>query len=171
MTGFLTNYEVNGQEMILEPLRPNFWRAPIDNDYGANLQRKLGVWMNPDLELDNLDIAEGDGAVNVTATYTMPSVSGKLTIAYRINDRGEIYATEKFDAEEGKEVPDMLRFGMRMAMPKEYDVVDYFGRGPVENYADRKFSADMGRYRQNVADMAYDYIVPQETGLSPHLCL
>ena len=164
VTGFLTNYEVNGQEMILEPLRPNFWRAPIDNDYGANLQRKLGVWMNPELKLDNLDIAEGDGAVNVTATYTMPSVSGKLTIAYRINDRGEIYATEKFDAEEGKEVPDMLRFGMRMAMPKEYDVVDYFGRGPVENYADRKFSADMGRYRQNVADMAYDYIVPQETG-------
>ncbi len=163
-TGFLSSYEVDGVQLLASPLRPNFWRAPTDNDYGAGLQQKYQAWRNPEMKLVSLNAENGDGAVNVTAKYEMPGVKGQLTLAYRINGRGEIYADEIFEADKTAEVSNMFRYGMRMAMPKQFDLVHYFGRGPEENYADRKFSADMGRYSSKVADMAYDYIVPQETG-------
>lgn len=164
VTGFLTTYEVDGRVMLDSPLRPNFWRAPTDNDYGASLQKKYSAWLDPEMKLVSFEIAPADGAVNVKAVYDMPAVQGRLTMDYRINDRGEIYATENFDATEGADVSEMFRFGMRMDMPRQYDVVHYFGRGPVENYADRKTAADMGRYTARVSDMAYHYILPQETG-------
>ncbi len=164
LTGYLTSYVVDGLEMLESPLRPNFWRAPTDNDYGAGLHRRYEAWRNPEMRLQSLNVENGDGAVNVVATYEMPSVSGVLTLAYRINGRGEIYATESFAADRNAEVSNMFRFGMRMAMPKDFDRVEYFGRGPEENYADRQQSADMGRYSRRVADMAYNYILPQEMG-------
>lgn len=163
-TGFISSYEYNGLQMLETPLRPNFWRAPTDNDYGAGLQQKYKAWYNPEMKLQTLTVTPGDGAVNVVAVYQMPVVSGELTLAYRINDRGEIYATESFVSDKNAEVANMFRFGMRMSMPKQFDRVNYFGRGPIENYSDRKSSSDMGRYSQLVSDMAYDYILPQETG-------
>ena len=163
-TGYMTSYVVEGTQMLQDPLRPNFWRAPTDNDYGAGLQDKFKVWKNPEMKLASFDAKEGDGVVNVTAVYEMPQVQGKLTIAYRINGRGEIAATESLEANKDAKVANLFRFGMRMQMPKQFDVVEYFGRGPVENYADRKEAADMGIYRQNVKDMFYPYIMPQENG-------
>lgn len=100
----------------------------------------------------------------MTATYDMPEVKATLTLAYRINGRGEIYATESLATTPGAEVANLFRFGMRMTMPKAYDHVQYFGRGPEENYIDRNHSTDMGRYSAKVADMFYPYILPQETG-------
>lgn len=163
-TGYITSYVVDGKEMLESPLRPNFWRAPTDNDYGAGLQQKYKVWRNPDLQLAKLTVEPGDGAVNVTATYDMPQAKATLTLAYRINGRGEIYATESLKTTADAQVANMFRFGMRMTMPKAYDQVKYFGRGPGENYIDRNNSADMGRYSSSVADMFYPYILPQETG-------
>lgn len=163
-TGFLTSYKAYGEEMLDSPLRPNFWRAPTDNDFGAGLQNRYRAWLNPEMKLTSFDAANGDGVVNVTAVYDMPSVKGTLKIEYRMNGNGIIYATETFDATEGEEVSPLFRFGMRMSMPGEYNEVEYFGRGPGENYSDRKESADMGVYRSKVADMYYPYIRPQETG-------
>lgn len=163
-TGFLTSYKADGKEMLETPLRPNFWRGPTDNDHGAQMHEKFKAWDNPELLLESLDAVEGDGAVVVTAKYDMPTVKAHLSIEYSVNGNGVIHATETFDATEGEEVSPMFRFGMRMAMPKEFDRVDYFGRGPEENYIDRNHSADMGRYRAKVADMFYPYIRPQETG-------
>lgn len=163
-TGYITSYIVDGKEMLESPLRPNFWRAPTDNDYGAGLQQKYKAWFNPEMKLSSLDVEPGDGAVNVTATYDMPAVKATLTLAYRINGRGEIYATESLATTPNAQVANMFRFGMRMTMPKQYDRVDYFGRGPEENYIDRNNSTDMGRYTAKVADMFYPYILPQETG-------
>ncbi|MCM1066998.1 MAG: DUF4981 domain-containing protein [Muribaculaceae bacterium] len=166
-TGFMTRYEVAGQQFIEEgkALTPNFWRAPTDNDMGANLQNKYRAWHNPELKLTDLSAKASDGGlVNVTATYDMPSVSGKLTMTYSINNVGAVKVTEAFAATAGAEVSPMFRFGVQMPMPAEYDRIEYYGRGPIENYVDRPHAADLGIYRQSVAEQFYPYIRPQENG-------
>lgn len=162
--GFLCSYKIDGEQMLDATLRPNFWRAPTDNDFGAGLHRHYKAWQQPDMKLASFEATPGDGVVDVKAVYDMPSVEGKLSLTYRVNSRGEISCIEKFEATDGAKVSNMFRFGMRMAMPKQYDMIHYFGRGPEENYADRHASTKMGIYRQKVSDTFYPYIMPQETG-------
>ena len=100
----------------------------------------------------------------VEAGYEMPDVSAKLYLTYVINNTGEIKVTQKMVAGEAEKVPDMFRFGMQMQMPDEFYRINYYGRGPVENYSDRNHATDLGIYRQTVAEQFYPYIRPQETG-------
>ena len=144
-------------------LTPNFWRAPTDNDMGANLQRKYRVWKNPEMKLTSLKYASDNNMVTVNAEYDMPAVSGKLQLTYVINNKGAIKVTQKMISG-GGDVPDMFRFGMQMQMPENYSYIDYYGRGPIENYSDRKAVTDIGRYRQTVEEQSYPYIRIQETG-------
>lgn len=166
-SGFITSYVVSGNEFLNEgsALTPNFWRAPTDNDYGAGLQKKYRVWLDPKMQLMNLSGEGKDGIVTVSAEYDMPDVAGKLTMKYQINAKGEILISEDFQATEGKEVPNMFRFGLKMAMPEKYDAIEYYGRGPIENYWDRNHSTFVGLYNQKVEDQFYPYVRPQETGL------
>lgn len=145
-------------------LTPNFWRAPTDNDYGAGLQKKLAVWKNPELKLTSLTPKTEDDVVVVEATYDMPTVSGQLNLTYAINNVGDVLVTQQFIADKGKDLPIMFRFGMQMDMPKNYDRILYYGRGPAENYSDRKESEFIGIYNQLVDEQFYPYIRPQETG-------
>ena len=105
-----------------------------------------------------------NGTVVVEAGYEMPDVSAKLYLTYVINNAGEIKVTQKMAAGEAEKVPDMFRFGMQMQMPDEFYRINYYGRGPVENYSDRNHATDLGIYRQTVAEQFYPYIRPQETG-------
>lgn len=165
-TGYLCKYDVNGEEMIKNgaALTPNFWRAPTDNDFGANLQNKYAVWKNPELKLVSLNSEINDGMVEVKAAYDMPAVAGKLYISYLINSNGAVKVNQKLVAGKSGKVADMFRFGMQMQMPKEFDQIQYYGRGPIENYADRNNSTDLGKYRQTVDSQFYSYIRPQENG-------
>ena len=164
--GFLSRYKVGGKELINEggQLVPNFWRAPTDNDYGAGLQNKYRVWMNPALKRQRFNNKQENGTVVVEAEYEMPMVFAKLYLTYVINNAGEIKVTQKMVADKAKKVPDMFRFGMKMQMPEEFYRINYYGRGPVENYSDRNHAADLGIYRQTVEEQFYPYIRPQETG-------
>ncbi len=165
-TGFINGYAVDGKQMLLDgaSIRPNFWRAPTDNDYGAQLQKKQRVWLNPQLKLVSLtDSVKGENAV-VTATYDMPDVKGKLSLQYIMSPDGAVTITEQLLADGDVKVPNMFRFGMRMQMPKQFGTVQYYGRGPGENYADRQQASDLGVYRQSVDSQHYPYILPQETG-------
>lgn len=94
----------------------------------------------------------------------MPSVHGKLAMTYTINNEGCVLVDESFTADKSAEVSPMFRFGMQMPMPKDFDMIEFYGRGPGENYSDRNQSADLGIYRQKVADQFYPYIRPQENG-------
>lgn len=91
-------------------------------------------------------------------------VSAKLYLTYVINNAGEIKVTQKMAAGEAEKVPDMFRFGMQMQMPDEFYRINYYGRGPVENYSDRNHATDLGIYRQTVSEQFFSYIRPQETG-------
>ena len=94
----------------------------------------------------------------------MPEVKATLKLNYLVDAQGKITVTETLDAQEGAEVSNMFRFGMVMQMPYGFDQSAYYGRGPVENYADRKFSQRIGIYEQTADEQFYPYVRPQETG-------
>ena len=166
--GFMDKYMVDGLDMIKEgaKLTPNFWRAPTDNDFGAGLQQKYAVWKNPEFKLTSLKSEMKDGLAVVSAEYEMPSVSAgtKLQLTYEINNRGAVKVNQKLVAEKGAKVSNIFRFGMQMVMPKSFENISYYGRGPVENYIDRKWATELGVYNQTVTDQFYAYIRPQENG-------
>ena len=166
--GFMDKYMVDGLDMIKEgaKLTPNFWRAPTDNDFGAGLQQKYAVWKNPEFKLTSLKSEMKDGLAVVSAEYEMPSVSAgtKLQLTYEINNRGAVKVNQKLVAEKGAKVSNIFRFGMQMVMPKSFENISYYGRGPVENYIDRKWATELGVYNQTVTNQFYAYIRPQENG-------
>ena len=164
--GFLCRYDANGMTLLKEngKLTPNFWRAPTDNDMGANLQNKYVAWKEPGLKLVSLTgNLENEMAV-VKAEYTMEAVKAKLYLTYMINNNGAIKVTQKMTADKSAKVSDMFRFGMQIQMPKCMDHINYYGRGPIENYIDRNNVTDLGHYKQTVDEQFYPYIRPQETG-------
>lgn len=164
--GFMSKYVVDGTEMIAEEgmLTPNFWRAPTDNDYGANLQNKFRAWKKPTMKLTSLKAEEKDGMILVNADYDMPDVKAKLAMTYVINGVGDVKVTEALTTEKGADVSGMFRFGMQMQMPLAFSNIQYYGRGPIENYIDRNHSTRIGLYDQTVSEQFYPYIRPQETG-------
>ena len=164
--GFMDSYCVNGTQMIDEgaQLTPNFWRAPTDNDYGAGLQKKYAVWKNPEIKLVSMKHETADDMIVVSAEYDIVSVSAKLYLTYTINNEGAVKVTQKMIADKSAKVSDMFRFGMQMPMPVSFENILYYGRGPVENYIDRKYTTDLGIYNQTVTEQFYPYIRPQENG-------
>ena len=169
--GYLSKYQINGLDMIKEGsyLQPNFWRAPTDNDFGAYLQIRYAVWKNPKIKLISMQQYMANQQAIIEASYELPEVSAKLNLTYAINNEGAIKVTQKMTADKNAKVANLFRFGMQMQMPRSFDKVEYYGRGPVENYIDRKANADLGIYRQSVAEQFYSYIRPQETGTKSDL--
>ncbi len=171
MNGYLSKYQVNGLDLMKEGsyLKPNFWRAPTDNDFGARLNWKYAVWKNPTIKLTSLQQRIVNQQAIIEADYELSEVSAKLSLTYTINNEGAIKVTQKMTTDKEAKVANMFRFGMQMQMPRSFDKVEYYGRGPVENYIDRKANADLGIYRQSVAEQFYTYIRPQETGTKSDL--
>ncbi len=165
-SGYLCNYIVDGEELIYdrEELTPNFWRAPTDNDFGAGTQNKYSVWRSPKIKLNDLSYEMEGGLAVIKANYTIVALDTPFTLTYTINNRGAIKVTQTMTAVEGKEVANLYRFGMQLRMPESYNTVEFYGRGPVENYSDRMCSTLVGEYRQSVEEQFFPYIRPQETG-------
>jgi beta-galactosidase len=165
-TGFLCKYDVKGISMIQDgsELEPNFWRAPTDNDMGADLQNKYSVWRKPEIKLKSLENTVDSGLIVIKAVYDIPAVSAQLLLNYTINNIGVIKVNQKMIADHNVKVSNFFRFGMQLKMPKDFDRIIYYGRGPEENYADRNSNTDLGRFVQSVDEQFYPYIRPQETG-------
>jgi beta-galactosidase len=170
-TGFLTQINHHGLKMIKdgEALKPNFWRAPTDNDYGANRQNKLIAWKKSSRNqaLNSFKIDRKENNILITAVYTLPEVKSKITLQYEINSRGQILVDEKLEVDKTadiKKMPVPLKFGMQMTLPVEFDQIRFYGRGPWENYRDRKYSTPVGVYEQTVSEQFFAYTRPQETG-------
>ena len=163
-TGFISQYTIFGKSLLGNggTLKPNFWRAVTDNDMGAGMQKRYAVWRNPAVNLASLTADKKTSTV--VAVYDMPDVKGKLTLTYAVRPDGSIDVTEQFAASKDEKVSDMFRFGMVMQLPFGMDKSEYYGRGPVENYADRKTSQLMGIYQQTADEQFFPYIRPQETG-------
>jgi len=166
-SGYLCRYLLDGKSVIKEgsELKPNFWRAPTDNDFGAKLQEKYIVWKNPKIELKSLNTdMTAEGLAEIKAEYDMPQIDGTLQLTYQINNEGAVKVSQKLIAGSNNTVSDMFRFGMKLEMPANYSHIKYYGRGPGENYVDRKNAAFIGLYNQTVDEQPYACIRPQETG-------
>uniref|UniRef100_UPI003FF08AEE glycoside hydrolase family 2 TIM barrel-domain containing protein n=1 Tax=Segatella copri TaxID=165179 RepID=UPI003FF08AEE len=165
-TGMIDYLDVDGEPMLKfrESMTPEFWRAPTDNDYGASLQKKMRVWKNPQMNLKSFDKSESKDSVVLTANFEMPEVKAVLMLRYRINAAGEVTVTEKMTTDKEAKVADLFRYGMQLQMPASFSKLEYYGRGPEENYIDRHSSAFIGKYEANVKDEYYPYVRPQESG-------
>ena len=168
-TGLISEYAYNGKSMLGEggTLKPNFWRAPTDNDMGANLQKKFKVWKNPQMNLKNIDVKKDKKAntVTIVTSFDMPEVQGQMDITYLVfANTGAVKVTEDFKATEGAKVSDMFRFGMLLQMPYSMEKSTYYGRGPIENYSDRKDCMRIAIYNDEADNQYFPYIRPQESG-------
>ncbi|QRX64568.1 DUF4981 domain-containing protein [Dysgonomonadaceae bacterium zrk40] len=166
-SGLLTSYKVNGVEYIEEGEgpRPFFWRAPIDNDYGARLPQRLSVWKEASYlqpKAENLTIHVGE-TTTLSYSYNYPEAGASNEVIYTLYDNGTMHIANRFDATTSE--TDLIpRIGMRMQLSGELVQADYYGRGPWENYSDRKSSTFLDRYSSPVSEMVTRYVLPQENG-------
>jgi len=165
----INTYKFNNIDLIKPgcQLLPNFWRPPNDNDYGAKLQVKLLPWKeavkNAELISWNYSGLK-ENKITVKAIYNLAEVYSKLELRYQINSDGELSIEESLHIDKNKEVPMLPKFGIQLIMPKTFNMLSYYGRGPHENYSDRNYSSQVGIYKQSVSEQYFPYIRPQETG-------
>ncbi|MCH5215391.1 MAG: DUF4981 domain-containing protein [Muribaculaceae bacterium] len=165
---YLSQYSVDGVNFIEtnKAITPNFWRPCTDNDFGAHTSKKYAVWRNPEISLTNQEVNQtSNGGIDVICTYDMPQVQASLQMKYEIFPDAQIIFTQQLTVSDSAKSPDMYRFGIQIPMPGNFSNIDYYGRGPGENYPDRKAGSFIGHYRQTVSEQAFPYVRPQETGL------
>lgn len=165
-TGLIDYLDVDGEPMLKfrESIKPEFWRAPTDNDYGASTPKEMKVWRNPTMTLTAFNKEVAKDSVVLTANFDMPEVKAQLQMRYRINTAGEVQVSEKMTTNKEAAVPDMYRYGMVLDMPATFSKIAYYGRGPEESYVDRHASAFIGQYQADVKNEYYPYVRPQESG-------
>jgi beta-galactosidase len=163
-SGALTDYAVNGKLLLLNGPQPDFWRAPTDNDFGNNMPEKSGIWKMTDKfkMFKKFETADGDNDYTVEVEYELIGIGGYKIIYSLDKHTGSLSVKASFNTD--KELPELPRFGMRMVLPQEFENIEYYGRGPLENYSDRNTASFVGRYKTTVSDFGFDYIRPQENG-------
>jgi beta-galactosidase len=168
--GKLESYKFKGKELIKSGPEPDFWRPPTDNDYGYNMDKLLGVWKKAGerMVVTKASINQpSPGKVVVTFNYDIPDQAGKkiggYATSYTMFGSADIIVKNQF-SKLSSGIPEIPRMGMQMQLPEEFLNLKWLGRGPHENYADRKTSADIGLYESTVADQYVPYIRPQENG-------
>ncbi|WP_240671100.1 glycoside hydrolase family 2 TIM barrel-domain containing protein [Lacibacter luteus] len=167
-TGALESYKLKGNEQISTPLMPHFTRPQTDNDRrGFKTHRVLKQWYDSKPSL--LEVKKGVfGGHNsgfgqlITSVYSLINDSVRVTVNYFIYENGLIKVDYVLNVKPG--LPNIPKVGMQMGINRSYDQIEYFGRGPFENYIDRNYGSDVGIYNQNIFDFMEPYVVPQENG-------
>lgn len=168
--GGLTSYRYGGKEMLQTMPKPNFWRAPIDNDCGNDMMARYGQWKLASMYLSthgapepNPEVTEEADKVIVAYHYSMPTrPEAFCDVTYEVYGDGTVKTTLSYDPV--KELGDMPEFGMMFKVDADYDHVEWYGNGPEETYVDRMRGAKLGTYRNLVQDNMSRYMVPQECG-------
>ena len=178
-SGLLKTLDYGDGNILLAPIRPNFWRAPIDNDFGYGMPKRLGSWKKATQrqELKHISVKDGDqqlasaeeihsingGSLTIETTFNLPDVEAEVIVSYEINMAGDILVTSTLNGV-GESLPPIPRLGNNFILRNQYDQVDWLGRGPHENYQDRRTSAFVAKYDAAVEELMYPYIRPQENG-------
>ncbi|HEY3370469.1 MAG TPA: glycoside hydrolase family 2 TIM barrel-domain containing protein [Prolixibacteraceae bacterium] len=165
----LKSYQLDGKEMLLSGPVPNFWRAPIDNDFGNDLDKRSRVWRKAGERktVQSATVKQNANEVVVSFNFDLNNEKKKVIAnynsVYTVLGSGEVMVSNSFKMMRDS-LPEIIRFGMNLVMPREFDQMSWLGRGPHESYADRKTSALVGLYSGSVADQYFAYIRPQENG-------
>ncbi len=168
--GRIKSYTVSGRELLLSGPVPDFWRAPTDNDYGNGMEKRDAPWREAGRRavMRSAHISQpGMGSAEVSFTFDIPGPDNRkiagLVTGYTVQANGTIdvsFALNKSD----RSLEEIPRVGMQMVLPGRFTDLSWYGRGPQENYADRKTSAFVGKYESSVADQYFPYVRPQENG-------
>ncbi|GHE86968.1 glycoside hydrolase family 2 TIM barrel-domain containing protein [Thalassotalea profundi] len=163
-TGWLTAFNFQQTPLITQALKTNFWRAPTDNDLGNGMQNWAAIWQKAanELALNTFTYTLVDDGYHVNASYSSKYFKGKLAVRYHVRNNGLVHVNQSLTLDNGQELANIPRFGMQLAMPSDFELMSWFGRGPHESYADRKTSAPISVYRSLVKDQIHDYVRPQE---------
>jgi len=166
-SGAIESLVLEGAELMAAPLQPNFWRVPIDNDNGNRMVQRLGGWKQagPDRAVESIRAKRiKPQVVRVTVEARLP-VGGdtKCLTTYDIYGTGDIVVDASIDPA-ASNLPNLPRFGMQMAIPAQFSTMTWLGRGPHENYWDRKTGAAIGLYSESVTESDHVYVRPQENG-------
>ncbi|MES2519734.1 MAG: glycoside hydrolase family 2 TIM barrel-domain containing protein [Bacteroidota bacterium] len=163
--GTISSFVKQGISLIKKGPTPDFWRAANDNDFGANTQKRSRVWLKTGKiePVSDAKVFIVGGNAQITFTKKMLNGDALYTTTYDVDAEGNIKVKNKFDAQKGN-YPMMLRFGSQMILPKEFNTLKWYGRGPHESYWDRKTSATVGQYEGKVEDQYHAYVRPQESG-------
>ncbi|MBU2649804.1 MAG: DUF4981 domain-containing protein [Bacteroidetes bacterium] len=164
--GMMTGFLCNGHNLLESGPLPNFWRPPVDNDYGNRMPKRCKPWKQAsyERELRSFDIIqENNSEIVVKTEFFLPSVNSQLYIVYSISGDGRVLVTQSIETTE-ESLPELPRFGTKMILPGAYEQVSYYGRGPHENYSDRNTSAFYGLYESTVKELYFPYVRPQENG-------
>lgn len=164
-SGFISQWTVDGKDLISSAIKPNFWRAVTDNDrIGGRIEKKASKgWIRAIEDADVLmDDGDGGDKKKVSVMYRNKTLKMKLVVQYWIGEEGEVVISYKLDRAEDS--PLMPRLGLQFTVPKSSSSVEYYGRGPFENYADRKSCAFIGKYESASDELIHNYVRPQENG-------
>lgn len=165
--GTLSSFSAAGRPLLRAGPAPNFWRAPTDNDYGNGQPIRSGVWRlagrPPKRALTGMEWAEEGNAVRVESRFALRSVGAKYTLTHHLFPDGTISVRARM-SEVDEDLPEIPRFGTVLSLPGAFDRVDWYGRGPHENYLDRRTGARVARHALPLSGMAHPYVRPQETG-------
>jgi beta-galactosidase len=164
-SGLLERYLYKGKWLINEAPAPDFWRAPIDNDFGNGMPARWNVWRcaGQNRKLLSFDVQQTGNQAVITADFLLVDINSSYKMIYTISSDGSV----KFDIayKAGSDnLPGMPRFGMRMSLPSEFSQFAWYGRGPWENYNDRNQASFIGLHKSTVAEQYVPYIRPQENG-------
>ncbi len=164
-TGLLTSIQLRGTELLAGPLRPDFWRAPNDNDRGSDMMRRLGIWRDAHRSLSVRSFrteTPAKGVVRLLLDAELASVGARYSVVYTVYGNGALVVEPSFDPGEAK-LPDLPRFGMQATLVPGFEQLTWYGPGPQESYVDRR-DLPVGVYRKTVSDNDFPYSQPQETG-------
>jgi beta-galactosidase len=165
-SGSISSYNLGGRELLTAPLEPNFWRAPTDNDRGNHMPVRQGVWRMASLHRAEAQVKGEQIAPNIvkiTATSKLAAGSATQTYIYTIHGDGSVEVDSTFHPGDHP-LPDLPRVGMQMRVNGSLRNVEWYGRGPQENYWDRNLGAAVSIYKDKVDDLWFPYVEPQETG-------
>lgn len=165
-TGLMSLLDYGRGNILLRGIKPYLWRATTDNDYGFGMPEKLGIWKEASERqpLKSIRVRRtGDGSAEVQTIHGLGSTGAEASMGYRIHRDGRIDVRVQLQ-EVNRNLPMLPRFGANFIIGRSFDSAEWYGRGPHENYADRKTSALIGKYRSKVSDLYYPYSRPQENG-------
>jgi beta-galactosidase len=164
-TGALESYKLKGKEQISTPLLPHFTRPQTDNDKrGWKTHRTLKAWYENKPVLKHITFTQDKDRIFVASFYSIAKDSALARVTYYINKEGVIKVDFTLNAVSKPGLPNIPKVGIQMGINRSYDQIEYFGRGPFENYIDKNYGADVGIYNQNIFDFMENYVVPQENG-------
>lgn len=163
-TGWLSQYQLDGRDLLQQPLQANFWRAPTDNDLGNQMPKWAALWQQAGqrLQLQHFDVRATANGWQLVSQYQSPDFQGRYQVHYQLSHSGALDIAVSLQLNAGQQLPNLPKFGLQTVLGGDWSFMRWYGRGPHESYADRQHSARLGIYSAPVAAQTHAYVRPQE---------